>query len=627
MRGTLGPQGSPRIHRPMPVSSPSRRYVEFGRAHAGRIPRDALADPFHARPPRPGLGRARAMEVSVSPVTRPLARRGLAAGAVVALGAVIAAPAYAAVVGTPITLSADDAALALTPIGSYETGVFDESAAEIVAYHPKSKLLYSVDANAGAVNVLKVSDARAPRLKDTLTVAGIVDAQGETIPQGSEANSVAVREDGLVVVAVESATKTDDGWLAFFDTKGRALGAVRVGAQPDMVALAPDGGTAVTANEGEPNDAYDVDPEGSISVVTLPATIAAPAQSAVATADFHAFEDGNLPDGVRVFMGIDGIDHPVSRNLEPEYVTIDAASSTAYVSVQEANAIAAVDLATATVTDLLPLGAKDHSVAGNGIDPSNRDDAIAIRQVPVQGFYMPDAIASYTVGGETFLVTANEGDSRDDFGDVEEGVRIKDLGDEDEGLAPLCEGVLTDAQLEDEVLGRLKVSRASGLSEDGTCYEELYSFGARSFSIWTTAGDLVFDSGDDFEQITAAAIPTFFNSTNDESAFDDRSDDKGPEPEGVAIGEVDGATYAFIGLERVGGIMVYDITDPQDATFVTYVNNRDFAADPESPAAGDLGPEGIAFVPAEDSRTKQPMLIVGNEVSGTTTLFDIASVR
>ncbi|SEJ25413.1 choice-of-anchor I family protein [Demequina mangrovi] len=553
----------------------------------------------------------------------------LAACAAATLAVAAAAPAGAAIVDDPIALSADGASLALTPLGTYETGVFDESAAEIVAFHAKSAQLYSVDANAGAVNVLDASDPTAPTLLGTLEVAGIVDASGTSIPDGSEANSVAVRDDGLVVVAVEAATKTDPGWLAFFDLDGEALGAVQVGAQPDMVTVTPDGRMAVSANEGEPNETYEIDPEGTVSIVSLPRKVAPPAQSAVRTADFHAYEGDALPEGVRVFgpTADDGEAYPVSRNLEPEYVAVDARSRTAYVTLQEANAIAVVDLRSATVADLWSMGTKDLSIEGNGIDPSDKDDAIAIQTVPLRSFYMPDSIASYTSRGITYLVTANEGDARDDWNEgtdeYEESTRIEDLAED--GL--LCDGLLTDEQLEREVLGRLDVTTASGYSEELGCYDELYAFGGRSFSIWTTDGDLVFDSGDDFEQLTAEALPDYFNSTNDETEFDSRSDAKGPEPEGVTVGELRGRTYAFVGLERVGGVMVYDITSPVSPEFVTYVNNRDFEADPESPEAGDLGPEGLAFIAAKDSPTTEAMLAVGNEVSGTTTLFSVETLK
>ncbi len=542
-------------------------------------------------------------------------------------------------VDEPITHSADDAAIELAPIGTYRTGVVDEGAAEIVVFHAATQQLFVVNAQAGLVEALDVSDPAAPTKVAELDPAGIDASDGSSVPSGAVANSLAVRADGLIVVALEAPTKTDDGWLAFFDANvldDGALGAVRVGALPDSVMLTPDGTRAVVANEGEPDDDFTIDPEGSVAVVDLPSTIAAATQEDVRIADFHAYEEGGsatLPDGVRIFGPEVNTDYPVSANLEPEYVAVDHTSTTAYVSLQEANAIAVVDLAEATVTDILPLGAKDHSQEGNGLDPSDRDGGIAIDTWPIFGLYMPDTIASYAVGEETYLVTANEGDARE-WGDYVEPARVKDLGDD--GLAPICEDSPLASLTGEADLGRLNVTTAEGLSEDGACYEELYAFGARSFAIWSTDGELVFDSGDQLEQIVAQAAPEFFNSNHSESNLEGRSDDKGPEPEAVTIGAVGEATYAFVGFERVGGIAVFDVTDPTDVFFVTYINNRNFAISLEDEMdddgnvedavldqAGDLGPESIAFISAADSPSGEPMIAVGNEVSGTTTLFSI----
>lgn len=546
--------------------------------------------------------------------------------------AAAAAPAFA--VDDPPTVSADDALVSLEVLGTHSSGQFDESAAEIIAFDPGTDRAYVVNANSGRLDVLDAADPTAPTLETSISASGTASGDGSTVPDGAVANSVAVRGDGLVVVAVESDVKTDAGWLVLVDgTTLERLGAVRVGSQPDMVILTPDGSRAVVANEGEPSDDFSVDPEGSVSVVALPSVAAVPAQTAVATATFHAFEDGGsstLPDGVRVFGPEVNVDFPVSANLEPEYIALDEAGTTAYVTLQENNAFAVVNLATATVSDLLPLGAKDHSVAGQGLDPSDRDDGVEIGTWPVLGLYMPDTIHSYFTAGDTFLVTANEGDARE-WGDYEEPVRVKDLGDDD--IPPMCADNPARGLEGNSALGRLNVTTASGLSEDGSCVEQLYSFGARSFSIWGTDGSLVFDSGDAFEQITAEAAPEFFNSNHSESNLEGRSDDKGPEPEAITVGTVGDRTYAFIGFERVGGIAVFDITVPADSTFVTYLNNRDFAVsveDADDPAAvldaaGDLGPESIAFVTAEDSPTGGAMLAVGNEVSGTTTFFAVTA--
>lgn len=547
----------------------------------------------------------------------------------IAAGCLAAAPASAlpirtAIVEAPAGVVADGAALTLSPVGTYETGVFDESAAEIVAAYDGR--LYVVNAQAGLVEVLDAKKPSKPKK--------VGEVQGDGI-----ANSVAIRADGLGVVAIEDADdKTAPGRILFFDATGkkpRVLGSVEVGSLPDMVALSADGTRAVVANEGEPADDFSSDPEGSVAVIDLPATVSAATQGDVRIADFHEFEVGGskpLPDDVRVFGPTPEADLPVSRNLEPEYVAIDG--DAAYVALQEANAFAVVDLDTAAVEEILPLGFVDHSEAGHGIDASDRDPqgapTFGIRTFAgLKGMYLPDGLVAYEAAGETYLVSANEGDARE-WGDYVEPARVKDLGDD--GLAPICGTSPAAALTGDADLGRLNVSTAMGLSQDGTCYEELYAFGSRSFSIWTTGGEQVFDSGEDFERITHEAAPESFNSNHSESNLEGRSDDKGPEPESLAIGDVDGRTYAFIGFERVGGVIVYDITDPAASTFVTYLNNRVFSVSVEDDgvetlsSAGDLGPEGLTFIPASASPTGEPMLAVANEVSGTTTLFAIDAI-
>jgi len=228
--------------------------------------------------------------------------------------------------------------------------------------------------------------------------------------------------------------------------------------------------------------------------------------------------------------------------------------------------------------------------------------------------YMPDAIAAYSADGETYLVTANEGDARDYDGYGEEE-RLGDLV-LDAAVFPNA------AELQrDEALGRLRVSTVSVDQDGNGLVDRIAAFGARSFTIWDTAGNVVFDSGSALERITAEVLPEFFNSSGENETSDERSDDKGPEPEALALGELGGRVYAFVGLERIGGILVWDITDPRSPFYVTYVNNRDFTAASES--AGDLAPEGIVFVPAEESPIGEPLLLVANELSGTTTVWRI----
>lgn len=308
-------------------------------------------------------------------------------------------------------------------------------------------------------------------------------------------------------------------------------------------------------------------------------------------------------------MRITGPGATVAQDLEPEYVTVDG--DTAYVTLQENNALAIVDLNRVVVRDVVPLGLKDWSKSG--FDASDKDGKIDIRARPVKGVYQPDAIAHFRDRGRTYLVTANEGDGRE-WGCHADEVRVKSLN-----LAlPDAENLKKDAEL-----GRLNVAADSPRDANGA-YTELHAFGARSISVRSTSGALVWDSGDQLERLVAGELPGAFNADNEENdSFDSRSDNKGPEPEGITVGEVRGRTYAFAGLERVGGIVAYDLGDPRAPRLAGYVNTRDFTGSVKDGTAGDVGPEGVLFIPASDSPTRRPLLAVGNEVSGTTALHEI----
>lgn len=479
--------------------------------------------------------------------------------------------------------------VALTPLGTYATGVFDQGAAEINAYDPASRRLFVVNADATTVDILDLTDPVRP------TLLGTIDASAF----GGSANSVAVK-NGVVAVAIEAETLTDPGQVVFFNAaSGALLNQVTVGALPDMVVFTPDGSKVLVANEGEPADG--INPEGSISIIDLAGGVTALTQAQVATADFRAFNGREADlrgDGVRLFPGV-----AAAQDFEPEYIAVSPDGTQAFVTLQEANAVAVVDLATARIAGIQALGLKDYSQGfggSNGLDASDRDQAVNIRNWPVYGMLMPDAIATYAVDGITYYVTANEGDARS------EDVRVKDIV-LDPSVFPNAAELQKDANL-----GRLKVSSINGdLDGDGD-YDQLWTYGGRSFSIFDQNGNRVFDSGDQIERTIAAQFPQLFN--QDGGSVDGRSDDKGPEPEGVVIGQVGNRTYAFVGLERVGGVITYDITNPTAPTLASY----------QPGAVGDVGPEGLTFILAGSSPSGQPLLAVSNEVSGTTTLYQIS---
>ncbi|MEE3158718.1 MAG: choice-of-anchor I family protein, partial [Pseudomonadota bacterium] len=431
-----------------------------------------------------------------------------------------------AVVEPPAAVTPDS--INLSFLGRYSAGIFAESAAEIPAFDPVNKRIFIVNAQKGAVDVLDATDPANPSLIDTLTAA---DVAADAV-----VNSIAYK-GGYLAVAIEASPKTDNGFVALYDaTTLELLGSAQVGAQPDMLTFSPDGQYLLTANEGEPNNDYSVDPVGSISILSLTDDEIVEVRTATFSS-FNARRDELIQAGVRIF----GPNASVEQDLEPEYIAISEDSTTAWVALQENNALAKIDIASATVTDILPLGYKDHGVAGNGLDVSDEDGEINITTWPgVLGMYQPDAIAAYSAGGNTYLVTANEGDSRawgedDDAywaGDASKGFveefRVKHLvhasgfdrraGDDlPPQLRELAAGALLNPTTfsycgataadpgdcrEDELLGRLTVAWTDGYRKDAAgnpvmfdaagnenvagdrlMYDNLDAYGARSFSI------------------------------------------------------------------------------------------------------------------------------------------------
>jgi len=506
----------------------------------------------------------------------------------------------------------------LEQIGSFTS----EIGAEIVTYDPTGQLLFVVSGDL-EVQVLDVSDPTNP--VNAIPPVPLTDFA----PNAAGANSVAFA-DGILAIAIEVDPATDPGLVALVDvaafgadpTAPNAIQLLEAGALPDMVTFSPDGNTVLVANEGEPNEDYTIDPEGSVGIIDLADGVGS---ATITIADFSAFNDqadALREAGVRIF----GLNASVAQDLEPEFITVSPDSSTAYVALQENNTLAVVDIDAGEVTELLPLGVKDYSQEESPLDASNEDGGINIRNWPVFGLYQPDAIASYEVNGETFIVTANEGDARlrpdgdleDEDGNViipegeifNEESRIADVELDPEAF-PNAE----ELQLE-ENLGRLLITNTLGDTDGDGDFDQLFSFGGRSFSIRDSEGNLVFDSDDDFAQITAEQVPEIFNSNGTPDTFDERSDDKGAEPEALTLGTIGDRTYAFIGLERTGGIMVYDITSPTTPSFIDYI---DYFAD----APGNIGPEGFEFISADASPTGENLLVVANEVSSTVAVFAV----
>lgn len=518
-------------------------------------------------------------------------------------------------------LPADNAELNVDQnAASYDAGApFDEGGTEIVKYNPKTGYIYSVNGYETALDIIENKD-------DQMNLINRVYL-GDFGIEASDLTSVAVHPTGdYIAISAPAVEKTDKGLVAFFDAMGEYINRLTVGALPDMVTFSNDGQYALVANEGEPNDDYTVNPEGSVSVIKLDKAIADLTDEDVRNV---AVDAAVLPDEVRP-LGLTEADYPL--NYEPEYIVVDDNSDYAYVSFQEASAIGKLDIANGEWVAITNMGYKDHSVAGNGLDAFDKDDAINIVNWPVLGMYHPDGIDVFDVDGESYIITANEGDSQDYDGYSEE-VRVKDLAEE--GLIDLkaeyYEGY-TQAELDELVanglfdkdqLGRLTVTTAHPFIDEDGKHNALVAFGGRSFSIIRASDmSIVFDSGDQFEKIIAAELPEYFNQdvegeTWEDVSVDGRSDNKGAETESVIVGSVNGQQYAFVASERTGGFFIYNVSNPESPSFVDYIYD---------PSLTNISPEGLEFVDADQSPTGQPMLIVAHELSGTVTTFNLSSL-
>jgi len=501
--------------------------------------------------------------------------------------------------------------------GRYHSGFYnkDGGVMEISAYDKTSKRLYAINGNGGDIHVIDLSTPSNPTFISAIALTAY----------GSAANSLAIKNN-ILAVAVEAVVKQNAGKVVFFNaTDGTFINSVEVGSLPDMLTFTPDGSMVLVANEGEPTDDYTTDPEGSVSIIDISTGVA---NATVTTANFNSFDSQKatlINSGVRIYGGTNPT---VSKDMEPEYIAISTDSKKAWVTCQENNAIAIVDLTTKSITDIKPLGYKDFNATGNGIDasdryPGNPSTQINIANWPVKGMYQPDGIASIIYDNKTYLITANEGDARA-YSAFSEEKTVSQLT-LDAAVFPTAATLNTASNI-----GRLKVTDKLGDTDGDLDFDVLYAYGARSFSIWDDQLTQVYDSGDDIEQYVKTNFPANFNvNHNGSNQMSNRSDDKGPEPESVVTAVIDTKTYAFIALERQSAILIYNVTNPMQPEFVQYVSTRNFGETPVSASGtgigtgGDLGPEGLLFIPAADSPNGKNLLIVSYEVSGTVAVYEI----
>lgn len=500
---------------------------------------------------------------------------------------------------------------------------------EIVTYNSSNEMAYAIDGINSVLIAIPMSYLTDEGLTDlspkglTIDLEVLVETDNPEFAYGDITSITISPDETKLAVAIQAEGYNTQGIVAVFpiDNSEDTLGTPEyfvVGVQPDMVIFANDT-TLLSADEGEPRMGYGtntdgeevVDPKGSISTVNL-------TDKTVTISYFDAFDaqrDSLVSAGVLM-----NLDSQPSVDLEPEYITVTKDGMTAYVALQENNAIAVVDVATAEITSVLPLGFKSYSDAANAI----YIDGTSHTYDNLLGAYMPDGISIYEDGENVYIITANEGDGRE-WSSTEFPEDHEDAGDpNDEDSSYFSnETKITLTKGEEEISKVLVIDPSV---TDGLPADKNVMFGGRSFTLFKvtdTGLEVVYDSGSDFEDITSKLYPDWFNTSNTKLKLNDRSKKKGPEPENVAVGEVDGRVYAFIVLERIGGVMAYDITDVEDITYATYINTRDFTA--EKGIGGDSAPEGVYFISSTDNPTGKALLIAGCEVTGTMPVYTVSA--
>jgi hypothetical protein len=516
-----------------------------------------------------------------------------------------------------------------TLVGRYAHNV-GVGVSEIVAYHAASQSVFiTVDSPNTPASFQRISlrnlssTALAnPTTASNLESGAITSVSAHVNDSGFTAGGVQTLaiSGNLLAIAVQATPKTDPGVIAFYrlDAQGNTtyIKKVTVGSLPDGMAFTPDGSKLVVANEGELStfSTDGIDPVGSISIISI--ANGTPANTAT-TLDFSDFNTGQsraseLPTDVRIGR----VGASVAQDMEPEYVSISSDNTKAYVTLQENNAVAVVDLATNRIERIFAMGYKNHGLASNSLAPSDKVSAtspFALKSYAnLFGINMPDGIATFSVNGTSYFITANEGDDRDDF--LPSGQKeTQRVGHSSIVLNSTAFPSATNLKTETE-LGRLTIFSTMGRNSSNE-FEKLYTLGGRSFTIYNaTTGAQVFDSANDVEQRAYNNLPLAL--LNKDQVLG-RLDNKGPEPESVVVGQVKGKTYAFVALERTSAILMYDLSNPAAPKFIQWLQNTTDMAN------GDISPEGLSFVPAAQSPTGNAMLIAGYEVSGTVAVWEI----
>jgi hypothetical protein len=489
--------------------------------------------------------------------------------------------------------------IALVHLSSFSNKVGELSSAEVIAFDPISKRLYVANSAGNKLDILNFSDPSAIKFYRSIDLSTF----------GRSINSVAVKNN-LVAAVIENQDRQKEGVICFFDINGTYIKNFKTGSVPDMVTFSPDGKKILVANEGEPNEEYTFDPEGSISIIDISKGIELTSQADVTNLNFRSYNDSLhqfKSKGIRIF----GPNASVGQDLEPEYITVSDDSKLAWITLQENNAIAEVNIVEKRISNIFPLGEKNMAMKINGNGNTCSLDDKSSEYCPVKGMYQPDGISSFTVKDKRYLIMANEGDVRKYQG-LKENLK---MGSKRYSLDTIQFPNASHLKSK-ELLGKLNVTRFEGDVDNDGDFDEIHTFGARSFSILESSNmKQVYESGNDFEKITCMDLAYSKLNERYSKMNENKFDSRGPEPEHVVTGKIGAKLYAFITLERYGGVIVYNISNPAKPHFVQYANIN--------PDNSKSRPEGILFISENESPVKKNLVVIANEGMSTVDVYEI----
>lgn len=490
--------------------------------------------------------------------------------------------------------------LPFAKVHTYQAGSYNSGATKYISFDHTVQQLYSINQGALGFDIIDYSDVFKPNVKQTVDVSSFMNHIRSIETSG-----------GDVFVAGDGSSPQLPGKLLIYNSNGVYRKQLSLGVTPDRMKFSPDDITLIIANEGIPDSAYSTDPPGTINVINTSAGVNFITQADVKTVDFTLLDTVAYDSLIHVY---DNAGQSPSQDLEPEAIAITSNGQKAIIAIQENNALAVIDIQTASLDEVLGMGYRDYNL--EGLDASDLSKNINIdTHQRLYGIHQPSDIEAFNHMGAEYVLTANQGAPRE-YAGYDETVRVKNQPVDPSKFSNLS------SLLEDTILGRLRVTSAFGDHNGDFLHDSLLAFGSRSISIWDSTGTEVWNSGDYIPQVIALLhAANFSSSAVDNSSYKTRSDDMGIEPSTIAVGEIDGKRYAFVGLYQMGGIFIYDITDPLNPVFELYELNRDFSFPASDPMAGDLGPTDLEFVPATKTNLGIALLFVANEVSGSISVY------